>query len=185
MIRSNFRNLAALTLFAALALSAWARADRAAAATPPSKSLPPDIAKLFDQMVGDWSAGDLKLEAGGQVMKGTSKVHCTKTESGMALQCRLLVSAPGMQIDDTNLFGWNGETGEVHLFCAGNGSPAHDHKGRFDGTTLTVENTEPRGGKPQLDRVVFTFKGPRELYWKSSTAIDGKTVFAGEGAYRR
>ena len=125
----EYRRLAALTLFAALALSAWAHVDRAAAATPPAKSLPPDIAKLFDQFQGDWNASDLRLEAGGQVMKGTSKVHCAKTESGMAVQCRLLVSAPGMQIDDTNLIGWNGETGEVHLFCAGAAAPRTTTKG--------------------------------------------------------
>src|SRR5262245_38895705 len=109
MFTSNRRTLTVLVLAGLLGVSAAARTDRAEAATPPQNSLPPDIAKLFDQFVGDWSAGDLKLQAGGQAMKGTSKVHCEKTTSGVAVQCRLQVSSPGMQVDDMNLLGWNGE----------------------------------------------------------------------------
>ena len=184
MFRPN-RVLTSLVLCGALALSTWGATTLVQAATPPAAALPPDIANLFDPFVGEWRAGDLRLEAGGQVVKGTSHVRCEKTASGMAVQCRLQVSAPGMQIDDMNLLGWDGESGEVHLFCAGSGGAAHDHAGRFDGTTLTVENREPRGGKPQLDSIVFTFNGPRELHWKSSTTIAGKTLFAGEGVYRR
>ncbi len=184
MFRSN-RVVTGLALCGALALSTWGAVTVATAATPPATGLPPDIAKLFEQFVGDWSASDLRIEAGGQIMKGTSKVRCEKAASGMAVQCRLQLSAPGMQIDDLNLLGWDGEAGEVHLFCAGSGGPAHDHAGRFDGTALTVENREPKNGKPQLDRIVFTFKGPRELHWKSSTTLGGKTLFSGEGIFRR
>jgi hypothetical protein len=172
MIRHTLYSFAVVLAFTSPAL-----------AEAPPKEPPAEVTKLFDRLVGTWSASELMVRMGPEAKKATSRVKCQKV-AGQGVQCNVQWSLPGMRDEETNLFGWDPVGGKLHMFAV-NGRYAHDHVGTLEGDVLRLEFTGTRDGKPYQEQLTFTFKGPNELFWKDSCTLGGQVMFAGEGTYRK
>jgi hypothetical protein len=171
-------NRAATTTLLSLALFALP-----AAAQEPAKEPPPAIKTMMGRMAGTWTAKDASVTAGGKVMKAQGRVTCARTAGG-GLSCHVQSMMPGMKEEETNVLGWDPQSGKVHLFAV-NAKYAHDHVGTLDGEVLSLAYSGTRDGKPWEEALTFTFKGDKELVWKDTCTSGGQVVFAGEGTYRK
>lgn len=178
MIHDATKTLLALTL----GLIVITPAPPAAAQTAP-KEPPAAVKAMLARMQGAWTAKDASVNVGGKVLKADSRVSCAKTAGG-GLHCQVQVSMAGMKDEETNLIGWDPESGRVHLFAV---SPkySHDHVGTLEGNVLSLGYSGTKDGKAWEESLTFTFKGDRELVWKDTCTSGGQVVFAGEGTYRK
>jgi hypothetical protein len=158
-----------------------ARADK----TTPRAMPPAEATRLWNAMAGTWSAKDIAVQMGPQAIKGAAKVSCEKAVGGWAMRCRVHVQMPGMAVDEEDIFGWDGDGGDFHMYTANSMGDTHDHKGRLQGDTLDLEYASTKQGKPYLEKLAFTLKGANELVWKNTCTLAGETVFAGEGTFRK
>jgi hypothetical protein len=155
----------------------------AAAAQPPTPPTPAEVTTVLDRMVGTWTSNDVAVQIKGEQKKASGRVTCQKA-AGAGVQCRVQATMPGMREEETNLIGWDPVDGKVHLFAV-NSRYTHDHVGTVQGDVLKLEFSATRDGKPYLEQLSFTFKGPKEVVWKDSCTLGGQVVFAGEGTYRK
>ena len=154
-----------------------------AAAQEPVKEPPPAIKTMIARMAGTWTAKDVSVTAGGKAMKAQGRVTCGRIAGG-GLSCHVQATMPGMKEEETNLLGWDPQSGKVHLFAV-NAKYTHDHVGTLDGEVLSLAYSGTRDGKPWEEALTFTFKGDKELVWKDTCTSGGQVVFAGEGTYRK
>jgi hypothetical protein len=154
-----------------------------AAAQQPPKEPPPAIKAMIGRLAGTWTAKDVSVSVGGKAMKAQGRVTCARTAGG-GLNCNVMASMPGMKEEETNVLGWDPQSGKVHLFAV-NANYTHDHVGTLDGEVLSLAYSGTRDGKPWEEALTFTFKGDKELVWKDTCTSGGQVVFAGEGTYRK
>jgi hypothetical protein len=177
MNRHDRTPLFSLTLGLAMLTSA------AASAQEPAKEPPPAIKTMMTRLAGTWTANDVSVNVHGRSMKAQGRVTCTKTAGG-GVQCHVQASMPGMKEEETNLLGWDPQSGKVHLFAV-NQKYTHDHVGTLEGEVLSLAYSGTRDGKPWEEALSFTFKGDKELVWKDTCTSGGQVVFSGEGTYRK
>jgi hypothetical protein len=127
----------------------------------------------------------MPVEIQGKHLTSDSQVQCEKVASGWGLRCRVRVNTGGHQDELAQMLGYDKDTGEFHLFSVSSSGDSHDHRGTFDGTTLNLEYRASLSGKPFVQHVAFSLRGPRELLWKDTCTLGGEVVFAGEGLYRK
>ncbi|HVE25501.1 MAG TPA: hypothetical protein VNC22_08865, partial [Sporichthya sp.] len=132
-----------------------ARADK----MMPKATPPAEATRLWNAMAGTWSGKDLAVQMGPQAIKATAKVSCEKAVGGWALRCRVRVQTPAMAIDEEDIFGWDADAGEFHMYTANSMGDTHDHKGRLQGDTLDLEYASTKQGKPYVEKLAFTLKG--------------------------
>ena len=157
-----------------------ARADK----RDPKAGPPAEATRLWNSMVGTWSAKDLSVQMGPQKAKASGKVSCEKAVGGWALRCRGHFQVGAMAIEEEEIFGWDGDAGQFHMYSANSMGDVHDHKGNLEGDTLNLEYTSTKDGKPYIEKLSFTADG-KGVVWKNSCMLAGQTIFAGEGLFHK
>lgn len=153
--------------------------------TARAEAPPPDVQKLIDQMAGAWSVKGAAIQVQGQNMNSDSQAICERVAGGWALRCKVTVTTGTRRDELIQIVSWDRPTGAFHLYSASNSGDSHDHAGTFDGQTLSLRYEASREGKPFVESVTFTLRGPRELGWKDTCSWGGQVVFSGQAVYRK
>jgi len=108
----------------------------------------PDEVKKFYTFLGDWDV-EGKLEFDNNIMKIQGTWTFTKAAGGWGIK-----SSNGLEIEDLghyeldNLFGFDRETGELHIYSLTNMAETHDHKAVWtDDNTLNGDYEGLKDGK--------------------------------------
>ena len=157
----------------------------AAGATARAEAPPAEVQKLIDQMAGTWSVKGAPIQVEGKKMKSDSQAVCDKAAGGWVLRCKVTVTTGDRRDELVQILSWDRPTGAFHLYSASSSGDSHDHIGNFDGKTLSLKYEGNRDGKPFVENVAFTLRGPRELGWKDTCSVAGQLVFSGEAIYRK
>ena len=169
-----------LTIAAAMGL-----AIAAAGATARAEAPPPDVQKVIDQMAGTWSVKGAAIQVQGKAMKSDSQAVCDKAAGDWVLRCKVTVTTGDRRDELVQVLSWDRPTQVFHLYSASSSGDSHDHTGSFDGKTLNLKYEGNRDGKPFVESLAFTLRGPRELGWKEICSVGGEVVFSGEAIYRK
>lgn len=154
-------------------------------ATARAEAPPAEVRTLIDQMAGTWSVQGAAIQVHGKAMKSDSQAVCAKAAGGWALRCKVMVTTGDRRDELVQVLSWDRPTGAFHLYSASNSGESHDHTGTFDGKTLSLKYEGNRDGKPFVENVAFTLRGPRELGWKDTCSVGGEVIFSGEATYRK
>lgn len=153
-------------------------------AAAPAKEAPTAVKAMLARMVGTWSSRDAAVTIGGKTMKAQTRVTCTAVTGG-GIECRVHADVAGAPpSDETQLFGWDPESGKVHAFAV-SGHYAHDHVGTLEGQVLSLAYSGTRDGAPWDESLSFEFKGDKELVWRDTCKSSGQVAFSGEGTFRK
>jgi opacity protein-like surface antigen len=154
-------------------------------ATARAEGPPADVQKLIDQMAGTWSVKGAAIQVQGKTMKSDSQAVCDKAAGGWVLRCKVTATTGDRRDELVQILSWDRPSGAFHLYSANNSGDSHDHTGSFDGKTLSLKYEGNRDGKPYVETLAFTLRGPRELGWKDTCSVGGEVVFSGEAIYRK
>jgi len=157
----------------------------AAGAVGRAEAPPPDVQKVIDLMAGTWSVKGAPIQVQGKAMQSDSTAVCDKVAGGWALRCKVTVTTGDRQDELVQVLSWDRSTRAFNLYSASNSGDSHNHIGGFDGKTLNLKYEGNRDGKPFVENVAFTLRGPRELGWKDVCTVAGEVVFSGEAIYRK
>jgi opacity protein-like surface antigen len=166
-------------------VAAMGVAIAAAGATARAEAPPPDVHKLIDQMAGTWSVKGAAIQVQGKTMKSDSTAVCDKAAGGWALRCKVTVTTGDRRDELVQVLSWDRSTRAFNFYSASNSGDSHNHVGSFDGKTLNLKYEGSRDGKPFVENLAFTLRGPRELGWKDICTVAGEVVFSGEAIYRK
>jgi opacity protein-like surface antigen len=157
----------------------------AAGTTARAEAPPPDVQRLIDQMAGTWSVKGAPIQVQGKAMKSDSQAVCDKAAGGWALRCMVTVTTGDRRDELVQVLSWDRSARAFNLYSASNSGDSHNHIGSFDGKTLNLKYEGNRNGKPFVENLAFTLRGPRELGWKEICTVGGEVVFSGEAIYRK
>lgn len=149
----------------------------AVAGGPPAQ-MPPQV-EAMHRLKGKWKGnGTLQLGPGKHSVVG--KMKCSPISGGMGIGCETTITgSPAMEkYQVTDLWGYDHETGQHHMFSVTNAGETHDHVGRMteEGWEGTYEGTHD--GKPLVEKLSLQFRGKDKLTISSRTIIGGQQVMA-------
>lgn len=160
-------------------------APLALAAGPAAPTQPPEFRRLVASFTGV-TQGTMTLTAGDQKLSLTGTRTCRAAGNGLGLQCQLKGDIQGMgPYEASELFGFNAETGKVHLYTVTSMGEVHDHAGSFgpDGS-LKLEFVGTRGGKAYVERIHVTLAGDGSQSMQCEELLEGKQVSTLQGVWR-
>ncbi len=136
--------------------------------------VPAEIEKLH-VLLGRWMVNG-ELQTGGETMPVSGEWEFNIAAGGWGLKSsnRLAVAGLGDYYLD-NLFGYDRETGTMHVYSLTNMAETHDHVMAWTGDDEIRGYYEgPRDGKPFREDFYLTFKNPSELTIRYVEKADGK-----------
>lgn len=134
----------------------------------------PDGAIELRRFLGTWSMnGTLAVEGSPLAMFGT--VEVTSAAAGWGVE--VLLDAEIAQLGgyhEINIFGFNAETGMVHIYSITNTGAVHDHPATWvTPDTLEFEYRGTQDGKPYVESGRAEFLSPDRLHLTSAERVDG------------
>jgi hypothetical protein len=117
-------------------------------ALPAAAEKTPEPVQKLGRLVGTWK-GKGTLKMGKEVANLTATWTCQPGAGGFGIRCALaLKGIPGLPLyEEMDIMGFDPGDGLVHWYSVTNAGETHDHKGSWDGDTLQVTFTGPKGGE--------------------------------------
>jgi hypothetical protein len=147
-----------------------------------SAKIPKQVRDLHG-MVGNWR-GTVAMNMGGQKAKLELSINCKLASAGNAVTCKSRFSGAGMVVHETDLFGFDPETGKYHWFAVSSAGETHDHVSDAPkaGTFLWVYRGT-KAGKRFVESIRMTInKRAKRIDFRNRTTVAGKTVFTMSGS---
>ncbi|MGB9939848.1 hypothetical protein [Methanosarcina sp.] len=125
--------------------------------------IPPEVKKLH-VFLGDWSVEGI-IKTGGSVMKLEGKWDFSKAAGGWGLKSANRFEVEGMGVYELdNLFGFDKETGKLHIYSITNMAETHDHIASWsDENTLKGEYDGLKDGKKFREDFTIKLVSPQEF----------------------
>ncbi len=140
--------------------------------------LPKPVANL-ERMLGTWKgAGTLAI--GADTAKLGTTLTCKRTSAQFGMLCAFRVTGvPGMKVyEETDLFGYEPNSGTYHWFSVTNAGETHDHVAKTTaGDKLEFVYTGTQEGKPLKEVIELTFAKDGK-----AMTVRGETFVAGASA---
>lgn len=163
--------LAALT---SLASPAFAKND----------TLPKEVQSLH-KLVGLWTAKQATFTMAGKAQKVDITIDCKATSGGWGVACQSKIVAPGMVIEETDLFGYDAQHKRYHWYAVTSQGETHDHAGMptSGDRSFVFVHAGPMDGKPMQEILRMTFDATeKKIDFRSDGIVDGQPVWQISGA---
>ena len=155
----------------------------AAAVAADNAPAPPSGSANFSQFIGTWSGEGLYRDAGKPEVKVRMKVDCRPAGGGWGVRCDFNMTSPEMNYQESDLFGFDQESGQVHWFSIDNAGSVHDHKGTWiGGSRLSVRHT---GGNNFIESIELSFKDRNTMAFEADTDVAGARTNTLTGSMQR
>ena len=125
----------------------------------------PAAQKNIMQFTGSWKLDEAKFMSGGQTVTGVYTFNCSSVcdNTGILAHEKFITKEMGT-LNGENLFGYDPNTGQVHLYSIDNWGTAHDHYGYWlDNSHLFVQYQGVVEGKMYVEQIDFKFLSPNEM----------------------
>ena len=144
---------------------------------------PPADRTNFSQFVGSWTGDGVLKDTGKPEVKVRMKVDCRPAGGGWGVKCDFNMTSPDMNYQESDLFGYDAATGQVHWFSIDNAGEVHDHKGTWvDGSRLTVRHN---GLNNLTESIDLSFKGRNTMAFEADTDVAGARTNTLTGSMQR
>ena len=144
---------------------------------------PPSGSASFSQFVGSWAGEGVYKDTGKPEVKVRMKVDCRPAGGGWGVKCDFNMTSPEMNYQESDLFGYDATSGQVHWFAIDNVGSVHDHKGTWiDGSRLSVRYT---GANNSTESIDLAFKGRNTMSFEADTDVAGSRTNTLTGSLQR
>lgn len=146
----------------------------------------PDGAKALERFLGEWEVnGSLTME--GTTLPMAGRWLFEPAAAGFGVRCTLTAEIEGLgAYAESDLVGFDAETGAVHIFSLTNSGAVHDHAGRWVGDDrIEFEFNGTQGGKPFREVGTMDIVAPTRLHLVSTDYVDGAVTAVMEATLTR
>ena len=175
-----------LSSFASAAFAEGEKEKPAAAAAP---TLPPEVKKTVEAMLGTWAWDGTVTGMGKDPIKAKETFVCKKAAGGRAVSCNGKGTIPGMgNVEDEALVTYDVEGKNIRFVGISSTGEVHDHKCTWkDDKTMTCDPlTVTVGGQSASVALTMSFPDAKTMVMNETTTMkDGsKVAFDGKGKRR-
>jgi hypothetical protein len=119
----------------------------------------PEAQKNLLQFVGSWKLDDAKFIMGGETATGVYTFDCSAVNENTGILAHEMFASKEMgTMKGENLFGYDPNTGQIHLYSIDNTGTAHDHYGFWiDKNHLFVQYQGVVEGKMYVEQIDMKF----------------------------
>jgi hypothetical protein len=156
------------------------RAHWAEPATPP----PAEAARLM-AFRGVWQFDGTVTMGANKPRKVRWRLGCKEAAGGWALACDDTIHIPKAPVyRESDLFGYDVSTGQVHFFAVNNSGEARDLHGKWtDDHTLHYHYEGTRGGKPLVEDATVTLRDAGTFDLDDTVTVGGQPEMAFHGTF--
>src|SRR5689334_4644253 len=174
----------ALTLMCVLSMAMMAEMQNKSE----SQTVPPDVKKTVDVLLGKWSFQGTDSEPGTkEPQKVNMEIDCKPAALGTAVACTLKGTVTGFgPVEASAIVGYDPEGQIVHWMEISSTGEYHDHKGKWEGNVMMFQPLVYTVlGKRSTERLTLRFRSSEAVALESETATTGGTSTIRGAAKRR
>jgi len=141
--------------------------------------------KNLMQFVGKWKSTDVKFTMGGKTYTGDYTFDCSavNNNTGILAHEKFVNAEMGTMLGE-NLFGYDPNLQQMHLYSIDNMGTAHDHVGYWiDDKHLFVQYQGVVDGKMYVEQIDMVFQSPDKMTLKLIGMLNGEVFEEAKGTY--
>lgn len=145
----------------------------------------PEAEKNLMQFIGKWKLTDAKYTIGSETITGIYTFDCmaVNDNTGILAHEKFVSKESGTMLGE-NLFGYDPNTGLVHLYSIDNMGTAHDHYGYWiDKNHLFVQYQGVMEGKIYVEQIDLKFSAPDKMELKLTGMLNGMIYTSASGTF--
>lgn len=144
----------------------------------------PEAQKNLMQFVGKWVDRNPKVMMEGKTYQGEYSFDCTSVNSGTGILAHEKFINDEAGFSGENLFGYDPNLQQVHLYSVDNTGTAHDHYGYWvNDKHLFVQYQGTAGGKMYVEQINMIFKDANTMVVKLKGMLNGEIFGEFEGTF--
>jgi hypothetical protein len=134
----------------------------------------------LQRLVGTWLAKGATFTMAGKAQKVDITIACSATAGGHGVLCQTKIAAPGMVIEETDLFGYDAAQQRYHWFAVTSMGDTHDHVGLtpVNDRALVFAHSGFSDGKPMQEVLRLTVDATgKKLDFRNDGVVDGQPLW--------
>ncbi len=141
--------------------------------------------ELLKQLIGEWSVGIAMKTGEDKVVSGCGEMTAIEIQSGINSEINTHIEGYEDYFEN-DLWSFNPDTGEVHLFSVTSEGETHDHTGRWrDNTTLELHWRGTYEDQDMEENILAKWVTKDQIELRETNYQQGKPVLETEYVFKR